>query len=113
MNSGNPSTGTPGRGVASEWRLAMKIKYFAYLRDITHTAAEHYSQPAATIGGLLETLCQRYGPDFSRWIRTPEGGISTIAIILINGKDIRDGAWVDTPLSPDDEVCIFPPVAGG
>ncbi len=91
----------------------MRIQYFAYLRDCTRVAEETYTAPAADLRDLLGDLCRRYGQGFRKWLLTPDGELSDIAIILVNGKDARHTGRLDTPLSPDDLVCIFPPVAGG
>jgi len=91
----------------------MRIKYFAYLRDVTRVAEEQYTTTAATAGALLDELCRRYGPPFAKWVLKPDGSLSEIAIILVNGRDIRDGVWAETPIAPGDDICIFPPVAGG
>ncbi len=91
----------------------MKIQYFANLRDCTHTSQEEYSAPAPNVAVLLNDLCRKYGQEFRKWVLTPEGDLCNIAIILVNGRDVRDGSCLKTPLSPQDVVCIFPPVAGG
>lgn len=65
------------------------------------------------MGDLLRDLSRRYGPQFRKWVLTPDGELCEIAILLVNGRDVRDGLRLETPLSPDDEICIFPPVAGG
>jgi MoaD family protein len=91
----------------------IKIKYFAYLRDVTRVSEEQIPIPFSTLRGLLEVLCKRYGPGFRKWVLTPEGELCDIAIVLVNGKDVRDGKWLETPLSQGDDICIFPPVAGG
>jgi len=91
----------------------MKIQYFVYLRDCTHLAEEQYTAPAPTLRFLLNDLCRRYGQGFSKWLLTEEGELSDIAIILVNGNDVRHSGRLETKLSPDDTVCIFPPVAGG
>ncbi len=91
----------------------MKIQYFAYLRDCTHISEEQYTKLAPTLRVLLTDLCARYGPEFRRWLLMPDGELSDIAILLVNGNDVRHTGRLDTPLSPKDTICIFPPVAGG
>ncbi len=91
----------------------MIIHYFAYLRDCTHRSTEEYHLPVETLGDLLRDLSRRYGLQFRKWVLTPDGELCEIAILLVNGRDVRDGLRLETPLSPDDEICIFPPVAGG
>ncbi|SVD26471.1 uncharacterized protein METZ01_LOCUS379325, partial [marine metagenome] len=33
--------------------------------------------------------------------------------VMVNGRDIRHTGGLETPLEPDAELDIFPPVAGG
>lgn len=91
----------------------MRIQYFAYLRDCTHKTEDIFTDDVPTIGVLMTKLCQQYGNGFRKWILTPEGELSDIAIVLVNGNDIRHSGRLETSLSPDDHICIFPPVAGG
>lgn len=91
----------------------MKIQYFAHLREITRVSEETYTASAPSLRVLMNDLCQRYGASFRNWVMTPEGELCDIAIILVNGNDVRHSGRLDTPLSPTDSVCIFPPVAGG
>lgn len=105
-----------GRGVASVGEDSldlMRIQYFAHLRDVTRVSEEQYTAPAPTLRVLMTDLCRRYGPAFQKWVLTPQGELSDIAIVLVNGNDVRHTGRLDTSLSPADWVCIFPPVAGG
>ena len=90
----------------------MKLLYFAMLRDIAGKKEEQWLQPAATLGELIASLGKRYGPDFEKWL-SHGGCMSGMAMILVNGRDARQLQHFDTPLHPDDEIVIIPPVAGG
>lgn len=87
------------------------MTYFAALRDIAGRKEEQWDQPAATVGELLHGLIARYGPEFGRWLL--DRGDLKLAIVLVNGHDVRGLQRLDTPLAPGDAVTIFPPVAGG
>lgn len=90
----------------------MKILYFALLRDVTGKREEDWHQPAATVGDLLHALAARYGQEFARWV-LKDGKLWDLVIVLVNGHDVRQMNRLDTALSPDDTVVIFPPVGGG
>ena len=89
----------------------MKVEYFATLRDVAGRNQENWDRPAATVGQLLRDLIARYGREFERWVL--KNGELGLAIILVNGRDVRDLQRLDTPLKTDDTVTLFPPVAGG
>lgn len=91
---------------------SMKISYFATLRDVTGKTAEDWAPREATVGDLLRALVDRYGPEFSRWV-LDHGDLGKFAIVLVNGHDVRQQQRLATPLSPGDNVVIFPPVGGG
>lgn len=94
----------------------MKVKFFALLRDITRV--KETDLPGGTVLELLENACNRYGGDLARWIFAPaEPGkprqLSGNVIILVNGRAIEHLAGLETPLKEDDEVAVFPRMAGG
>jgi molybdopterin synthase sulfur carrier subunit len=89
----------------------MKVIYFALLRDIAGKREEDWSRPAANVGDLLRDLVAEYGPEFGRWLM--ENGDLNLAIVLVNGHDVRGLQRLATPLAPSDTVTLFPPVGGG
>ncbi len=91
----------------------MIIRYFAMLRDVTCQREQTWNKPAATVNDLLCALCERYGPEFRRWIVDEQGNFGGFSVVLVNGRDCREIQGLDTPLKPDDVIAIFPPVAGG
>lgn len=91
----------------------MKLRFYAFFRDIVGKPEIEWTRPTATLGDLLRALCVQYGKEFSRWCMAPDGSMSELVIIIVNGKDARDLQRMDTPLKPDDTVVIFPPLAGG
>lgn len=90
----------------------MRISYFALLREATRKRTEIWKRPAATLRDLLGDLVAEYGPNFARWI-VKDGELAGYAIILVNGQDVRGLQGLDTPLSSDSDIFIFPPLAGG
>ena len=42
-----------------------------------------------------------------------KGNLREDVVILVNGKNILLSGGIDTPLSANDDVAIFPPVSGG
>lgn len=89
----------------------MKVLFFAYIRDYTHTK-ETEVEYCATVEQLLKRLCDMYGKNFTRKIFKGEE-LSDEIIILVSGRHILDMDGINTPLKEDDVVSIFPVVAGG
>ncbi len=91
----------------------MVIRYFAFLRDITQVSEQTWHNPPERLGDLLLLLSKRYGPGFRAWVFEDDGQLSHHSIVLVNGRDARDLSGLNTPLTSEDIIAIFPPVAGG
>jgi sulfur-carrier protein len=89
----------------------MKIKYFAYIRDYTRTK-EANVEYCETVYKLLVKLCNCYGSKFEQMIFI-NGKLSDEIIILVNGRHITHMNGINTNLVENDEISIFPVVAGG
>lgn len=89
----------------------MVVKFFAYIRDYTRTK-ETVIKECETVEELLQKLCSMYGKSFEKRVFT-EGKLSSEIIILVNGRHINHSGGIHTKLKDEDEISIFPVVAGG
>lgn len=90
----------------------MLVKYFADIRELSGCNEERLDASPASLKALLEALFTRHGAPLER--RVLEGGeLSSTIIILINGRNVTHLAGLDSPLTSEDTVAIFPVVAGG
>ncbi|HHV19655.1 MAG TPA: MoaD/ThiS family protein [Thermoanaerobacterales bacterium] len=89
----------------------MKVKFYSYIRDYTRCKAVDVSG-CSTIRELLCRLCELYGKKFHDAVFKEEE-LSNEIIILVNGRNIHFLDQLDTSINEDDEVTIFPVVAGG
>lgn len=89
----------------------MMIKFFAYIRDYTHTKQSNMDQ-CETVEELLKKLCGKYGKKFENKV-FEDKQLSNEIIILVNGRNIEDCEGIQTKLNQEDLICIFPVVAGG
>lgn len=89
----------------------MLIKFFAYIRDYTHTK-ETKMDPCETVEELLKKLCSKYGKRFANKVFV-DNKLSDEIIILVNGRHIDDCDGIQTKLKQEDVISIFPVVAGG
>lgn len=90
----------------------MTIRYFADIRTLTGRGDQELTKSVPTLGGLLKELSTQYGAAFEA--RMLEGNaLNRTILIFVNGKDVQHLQGIDTPLSQQDVVAIFPMVAGG
>ena len=90
----------------------MRVKFFAYLRD--YTGCSETELPAVpTLRDLTRLLAERYGAKLRDIMLTAKGELGPDIIIMINGRHVVHLAGLDTALTDDDLVQIFPKVAGG
>lgn len=76
-----------------------RVRLFAVLREIAGT--REVEAEGATVGEVLEDLCERYGERFA--------GPARAGSIVVDGER----ASPDRPIAGDEEVAILPPVSGG
>ena len=82
----------------------MKIKYFAWLKNITNTDSENITDDnIKDVESLKKYLCKKY-PKLEEYITK-----DSIIRIAIN----YEYTSMNNKLSRNDEVALFPPVSGG
>lgn len=83
----------------------MKIRYFAWLRDSVGCDEEEIELPAevTNVAMLIDWLSRR-GPRYERAFEFIE-----VSKVAVNELCVTD----DAPVTDEDEVVFFPPVAGG
>ena len=89
----------------------MEVRVYATLRPIVGGRSVTLDAPLTTVQGVIDELIQRF-PDLEERL-LEEGAIRPYVAVMVNGRDIRHTGGLDTPLEPDAELDIFPPVAGG
>ncbi len=91
----------------------MEIKVYATLRQIVGAAAVEVSQ---TENDTLKTLLVRLvdiHPDLGPEIFNGEGQLHNHVHVIVNGRNVRFLAGLDTLVQASDRLQIFPPVGGG
>ncbi len=94
----------------------MTVKFFAYYRDSDFAGCKEMVWPekAGSVYELCHQIADRYGRKFRSELLTPDGEeISDRSIVLVNGRRVDFLSGIQTPLSDQDTVLIFPVVAGG
>ncbi len=91
----------------------MQVRLYANLRQIAGTReVEIPVEGQQAVGDVLQALVERY-PRLSEAIWNADGSLAGHVAVVLNGRDVRHLARVDTPLSDDDSLALFPPVVGG
>jgi molybdopterin synthase sulfur carrier subunit len=86
------------------------IRYFGPFRDLTKTAEEEVPG-GQTVRDLLALLEARYGETFSPSEKpVPVAGR---LILLVNGRHVQHLDGLDTYLSDQDVLSVFPLIGGG
>ena len=89
----------------------MIVRYFAFIRDYTGSK-EISIESSPTLRELLDKLCSRYGMRFREKLLVGDR-LSEDIIIMVNGRHIEHLEGLSTHLKDNDEISIFPRVAGG
>ncbi len=85
------------------------IKLYAGLRKAV--GAREVSLNASTLQEALDSLGKQY-PAIQQQI-WEEAALRPYIILTINGQNIDPKLGLDIPLRSDDQIAIFPPMAGG
>lgn len=83
----------------------MNIRYFAWLRDKVGCEEEEITLPAeiTNVGMLIEWLSRRE-PRYEKAFEFIE-----VSKVAVNHVCVQN----DQPITDDDEIVFFPPIAGG
>jgi len=85
------------------------VKLFGGLRN--HVDNHELSVPGETVQNILDQLCHGRddlkdalfdGPDLAAYVR-----------VMVNGRDIELAQGLATRVNQEDQIAIFPPIAGG
>ena len=100
-----PSARTFGRGIpggagrAGTLTDMANVRFFASAREAAGRGRDEL--PGSTVDEVLRSACDRYGQAFT--------DVLTTCRVWVNGESVP----VHTPVGPDDEVAVLPPVSGG
>ncbi len=91
----------------------MQVRLYATLRQTVGTKiVEIPVQAEQTVGDILRALVQLH-PSLDKAIWYPDGSLAGHVAVILNGRDVRHLDGVDTPLSDEDTLDVFPPIGGG
>ena len=82
----------------------MKVKYFAWLKEITKVEEENIDDPSITNVNILKNFLSIKYPKLKKNLK--KENLIRIAINL-------SYTYKNDAIKPSDEVALFPPVSGG
>ena len=85
------------------------VKVFGNLRGLAGSAS--FNKPGLTPRAVLNEI-KKENPDLYDAILVADE-LRPHVRVLIAGRDIELSQGLDTPIKEDDELAIFPPIAGG
>jgi MoaD family protein len=92
----------------------MKVNFYATLRQIVGKKTVEFTLPdGGTIGQLLDEATRQF-PALGRELFDAQKSLYSHIHIFINGRDVpflEEG--LNTPLTTEDVISIFPAVGGG
>lgn len=89
------------------------VRLYGSLRELVgERDIEVALSDGATIRDILNRL-EELRPVLAERLLGEDGNIRPSVNVFVNGRDTRDLGGLDTPVTPDDEVTILPPAAGG
>jgi MoaD family protein len=105
-------------GLADYSGLKMKItvKTFLTLRQIMRNHAKfEMVVDEMTLRELLDLLCEEFGEELKQQVfNRKTNGVSKMLRILVNGRHYTTlPEKLETRLQENDEIALFPPLAGG
>jgi molybdopterin synthase sulfur carrier subunit len=93
--------------------VAIQIRLFATLRHTAGTASVEVPQAEGdTVGAMLARLVDIH-PELRPAIFDDGGQLAGHVRVIVNGREVRLLAGLDTPVQASDQISIFPPVGGG
>jgi len=95
--------------------IQVKVKPFFHLKDLMGGGEMTlHLNDGAKVGDVLEELCRRFGEELRGALMDPQTGkVRSYYRVLVGGKDFHQIEGLNTPLSAEDVISLFPPVAGG
>ena len=91
----------------------MEWKLFAHLRDVAGESVTVDVERDATFETALDALLSAH-PGLAEEVLDEDDDLATHVHLLVDGEDpFAGGAGLATPVDPETELALFPPVSGG
>lgn len=94
--------------------MALKVKFYSLFKiNLKSPGVEYELEEKIIISRLIKMLDQDFDGYFTEKLLDKDGGIAPGSIILVNGHNVLHLDKLETAVSNQDTVTLFPPSAGG
>ena len=88
------------------------FRTFGNIYSITKQNQLELEFKGSTVNDFLKMLIEKFGPKMEQ-ILYPNGNLSELIVILINGKNLDGLEGLDSKITEGDVVSVLPVTAGG
>jgi molybdopterin synthase sulfur carrier subunit len=97
---------------SEEEEMSVKIRFFARFRELLGTEIIVEGGKNITLETLVKSIAQKNKDGYDA-IFDEQGKFREFVILMRNGKRVELTDAEKTPVGGNDEIAVFPPVAGG
>jgi molybdopterin synthase sulfur carrier subunit len=92
--------------------MEILVKVFANLREICGGVTVKVNTDGSRVIDVLDQMINEF-PDLKEEIFTPDKTLKPFVHVYVNGRNIIHAEDLETKVQANDQLALFPPVAGG
>jgi molybdopterin converting factor small subunit len=97
--------------------IDVRVRFMGDLRAVIEASDLSLKLPRGTrVGELLNSLAERYGDPFAKWLFTSSGELHHSIVVFVNGENIQDIGGLSAGLGEQGdqvEIIMLPMFEGG
>jgi len=97
--------------------IDVRVRFMGDLRAVIEASELNVKLPRGTrVGELLNSLAERYGDPFAKWLFTSAGELHHSIVVFVNGENIQDIGGLSAGLGQQGdqvEIIMLPMFEGG
>ena len=92
--------------------MSVRVRFFARFRELLGTDILSEPEAGTTLAELVSGIAKKNKEGYDA-IFDEHGSFREFVILMRNGKRVETDDAAKTAVADDDEIAVFPPVAGG